>query len=499
MAHNFRSLLPLILCLAATAGAAPLLASGQEEVPVHVLPASDVDTTRADAHSDRERGPALLALTVPVSLGMKDGSWNQSGATATWKMRIQSPGATLLIAHFDEFDLPEGAELRLRDPAGAFVQGPFSRDDRSRKGGFWAPLVQGSELLIELSVAASSLDAVKLHLSGIGHGVLPFNRYGVPAKSGSCNVDVVCPAGNAWADEIRSAVLLQIPDGNPDGVTFCSGQLVNTTKQDGTPYVLTANHCGIGPANASNITIYFNYMTSTCGGTPNGTQFLRNQRGATEVFNDASSDHSLIRLDEAPPARFNAYLGGFDASRSAIPHSGVTIHHPEGDEKRISTFLTSAERLDNVCVSNFESDAFRVVWSQGVTEPGSSGGGLWNEDHKLVGVLSGGGSSCANPGEPDFFGRLDVAWDKGLKAFLDDDNTGRRSMCGANPGSTCVPAAEVVGAPDPAEDDGGCAGGGSGGGGSGGGALGGAGWLLLFGLGHWALRSSRRSTRCLVK
>ena len=48
----------------------------------------------------------------------------------------------------------------------------------------------------------------------------------------------------------------------------------------------------------------------------------------------------------------------------------------------------------------------QVMWGEGATEGGSSGSPLVNADTgKVVGVLTGGFSSCAQP-LPDYYGRL---------------------------------------------------------------------------------------------
>lgn len=427
---------------AAPALSAPLDSRALDAVPLHVLPAADLDRVRATLPEPGSRGPIRLAVRVPMVLDLLDGTWTEEGSESVWRTRLYSAGATLLVAHFDRFDLPEGGALRISDTAGTITQGPYSAANRDVEGGLWTAMVPGEEALVELRVPTAQRDAADLRLASLGHGDYQLRNDGASPKSGSCNIDTVCPQGNNWRDQIRSAVRLQIPAGL-NTVSLCSGQLVNNVAQNDVPYVLTATHCGVTTGNATGIVTYFNFETSSCGGTPNGS-LTQNQTGAARVFAHERSDHTMIRLNAAPSSAFNVYLSGFNASAGTAPSSGVSIHHPGGDEKRISTYSTPAARQDNVCLGNTLLgtcngtiiDTYRVNWSSGVTEQGSSGGGLWNQNRQLVGVLSGGATNCSNPGGDDFYGRLELAWSSGLSSWLDPNGTGTRSVGGKNPGGT---------------------------------------------------------------
>lgn len=483
----------LVLSIPVWAGpalSAPLTSRELDRIPLHVLPAEALERVRAAAPPPPARGPARLALNVPMPLGLEDGIWSVEGDTAIWRARVHSVGATVLIPVFDRFEVPAGAELRVSDPAGDVVQGPYTRADRMRAGALYTAMVPGEQAIIELRVLNALRDDVALSLGSLGHGVRRRDSGSVMPKSGGCNIDVVCPAGDAWRNEIRSAVLLQIPEST---LTFgvCSGQLMNNTAEDETPYLLTANHCGITQAKADGLVVYFNYQTSACGGTPDGSPD-QTQNGASVKFSHARSDHTLLQLRARPPAGYAVYYAGFNASTSAVPQSGAGIHHPQDqnpplDEKRISIFDADAAKQqvclgdgnpDPSCLRGVTVDAFRVIWSQGVTEPGSSGSGLWDQNRQVVGVLSGGNSSCANPGGDDYFGRLEVAWAGGINQYLAPSSSAR-SLAGKSAG---------------APGGGGGGGGSSSGGGGGGGGSFGAGLLLLLaGLARRVISVRRRT------
>ena len=77
-------------------------------------------------------------------------------------------------------------------------------------------------------------------------------------------------------------------------------------------------------------------------------------------------------------------------------------------------------------------------WSSGITEPGSYGAPLFNENKQIVGQLHGGESSCDDP-VSDYFGKISHSWLLGLKEYLDPNNTGITELDGIG----------VINSPDP--------------------------------------------------
>jgi len=126
----------------------------------------------------------------------------------------------------------------------------------------------------------------------------------------------------------------------------------------------------------------------------------------------------------------------------------VGIHQPNGDEKAISICTTKLTTINSCIGSGGSSTHWQVVWSQGVTEPGSSGSGIWNSaTHRLLGTLSGGGSDCSTPTLPDCYGKFSVAWASGtttssrLRDWLDAQNSGVTNVSGVDPYLRVIPAA----------------------------------------------------------
>ena len=423
--HLLRAAL-LLACMAP--GALPA-AAPQFRPDLATLPA----VPRVDLPSDAVRKalaepvksqPYQYAVPVELDLAPAQGRWQALGAQRSWRLRLRSPGALSLGLQLEQPFLPDGATLWVYDPAAGLTHGPFDADQLGPSG-LWMPPVGGDELVVEIRAPAGSASRMTLGKARAFHGFRDWKAEAVPAKAGSCNIDVTCPQALPWAADAGSVARVSI------GNTYlCTGQLLNNVRQDKRRLFITANHCGVGEAGggpAESVVFYFNYV-GPCGDgiiqpVPAPT-FVGSQR----LAHDVQSDFTLLLITDTAPLPAGAYFAGWDAT-GVVASSGATIHHPSGDEKKIAFFDTVLTH-DTIDVgTGCTVQAWEVQWDSGTTEAGSSGGGLWDASHRLVGVLSGGLASCANPTGHDYYARLDRAWTAAsaaagqLKAHLDPDNT----------------------------------------------------------------------------
>ena len=389
-------------------------------------------------------GPYRYGVQIPLGGKSINGKWSHLGdGRMRWSMSLVSPGATYLDLHFGKLALPAGAFLRLVG----------NGDGNERKiqasevngGAYWSPYVIGDSVRVEVEVAAALMPKVAVELASVTHGYRGlFERNDSQEKSGSCNVDTICPAGDAWRDQIDAVGHYTFSSGGSSYV--CTGTLIGNSAQDTTPYFLTANHCVSTAAVAGTIVVYWNYQSATCrtpGSTASGTSLSRSiathsQSGTSLVATNAASDFALLRLNANVPAAANPYWSGWDAT-GTTPTSAAGIHHPAGHEKRIAI----EDQALSISGYNGASGTshWRVNdWDQGTTEGGSSGSGLWNQDKRLVGQLHGGSAACGNNLE-DYFGRLSVSWTGGgsnatrLSNWLNPGG-GVTSMAGYRAGGT---------------------------------------------------------------
>lgn len=370
------------------------------------------------------------------------GTWEELPEGRLWRLRVVSAGATDLNFGFTNFWLPEGATLHLSSETAQYYQGPYTARDNKPHGQLWTALIPGEAAVVELFVPRGAAQEARLVLAQVGTGYRDwFKVKGPPpiTPEGKCNNDVVCPAGVPWTNEIRSVGVYTL-----NGAWTCTGTLIADVAGDFRNFFLTANHCGLNAANAPTVVVYWNFQSPTCG-THGPGSLSQNQTGALFRAARYDCDFALLELDEAPEPAFRVYYSGWDRSGTP-PLGGVGIHHPSCDVKAISLASTPLVTVNSCIGTGGAGTHWQVTWDSGVTEPGSSGSGIWDPvSHQLAGILSGGASACGTPNAPDCYGKFAVAWSSGsspaerLGDWLDALNTGALSLAGTNP----IPVAEI--------------------------------------------------------
>lgn len=368
-----------------------------------------------------------------------------------WQYRLKAADAKALGVVFSTFWLPEAGELFVYSPDRSHVLGAIGSENNTEAQTLSTHILPGDELLLEYVEKLAS-GAKTQALIRIGELIWVYKGasllYGKDlGDSDPCQVNINCPEGNNWQTQKRGVARILFRVGT--SWYWCSGSLVNNTNQDGSPLFLTAEHCG-GTASAADRNVwqfYFNYERPGCPntGTPPSNMLTGCLLRAMGPLS-GGSDFQLVSLNQTPPLAWNPYFNGWSRATAASA-SGVGIHHPSGDAKKISTYtspLTSA--APNIGGSQMATNsAWRVIWVQtetnhGVTEGGSSGSPLFNPQGLIVGTLSGGSSSCTSPNSPDYYGKFDYHWLSNgstnatrLQPWLDPAGTNPTTLSGYDP------------------------------------------------------------------
>ncbi|MEP7042032.1 MAG: hypothetical protein ABI843_03155 [Dokdonella sp.] len=431
------------------------------ELPVTDVPALDAARRRtemdaaATASGSRDKR-LLVADDSAVSITPQhDGVWTDlPDGSRLWRIRVRASGATDLRLGFGHYALPAGATLHIIG-ADDYYQGPYTAAD-AYADRFQAPVVPGDSATIELHLpAGETLASDAFELTSIGAGFRDaFGRddavkLGDPGASGSCNVNVVCPLGQGYPDEIRAVAYVEFQDDDNHNYYLCSGTLLADVPRDRRNYFLTAAHCIDSAAEAASLIAYWNYESTQCGfpSAPSGGYFNDDQHAAALRATRADVDFTLLELNQPPDAAWNVYYAGWDAD-GAAPAGTVGIHHPSGDVKKITAGPTPTT-TDN-CIdtggSSTNTHWLTGPYLQGTTEGGSSGSGLFasssthRQARRLIGTLSGGDAACSgalpNAGN-DCYGKFAVAWNGAsaaarLRDWLDPANSGTTAEDGGD-------------------------------------------------------------------
>jgi hypothetical protein len=400
-----------------------------------------------DLRRPRAGEPLVFAIPHYVSITPWNSGnwWEDERGQKVWELVIRAPGALSLSLGFGKYRLPQGARLEVWRPGEMAPLWTFTDMENSTHGQMWTPILRGDEALLRLVLQDEQTRDLELELTAVGYGFREISTprdegkevYPKLPQAGPCNVDVSCPEAEPWEREARSVGLVTI-----GGSILCTGTLLNNTSQDFTPLFLTANHCGITPSNAQSVVVYWNYQKSTCNGPSDGRkdQFTSGSFFRAAWSSSNGSDFSLVELARRPQSTSFPHWSGWYRGES-LPEMAVAIHHPQGGEKKISFEfdpLTVAGPEDRLSVGRPELFLKVGAWDKGTTEPGSSGCGLWNQDHRLVGQLWGGSASCENPKGSDYFGRFWASWEGGgapenrLKDHLDPLDTAPMAIDGAD-------------------------------------------------------------------
>lgn len=416
-----------------TIEAAPL-----ETIVEAAMPPLDIDRY---IREDEERaatepgGPYRFAAAHETSITTESaGVWETlADGSRIWRYRVRSEGALSLNFGFTRFLLPVGATIHVYDPERTNVYGPYV-GEQAVEGEFWTPILPGDRAVIELFVPAGAAFEPEIVLASVNHDYRGFGEIAAQKTyQGSCNNDVICAVGDPWRDDIRSVGVYTV-----NGSWTCSGQMVNSNQDDPPPYFLTANHCGVSTSNDQTVRVYWNYESPTCGVLCCGS-LADNTYGSLLRAKFVASDFCLIELTAEPDTSFHVYYAGWDATGAAVS-SATCIHHPNTDEKAIS-FQYDALTVTTYLQTGVPGDGthWRIDdWEDGTTEPGSSGSGLWDQNHRLVGQLHGGYASCTSL-TSDWYGRVSRSWEGGgasssrLRDWLDPAGTGTLVLDGIDP------------------------------------------------------------------
>jgi len=421
-----------------------VFSNGQDTISLVELNLSELATE--DEEDLANNNPPRFGSPSNVNLNLiNSGTWTVlDNGDRVWHLVIKGTSALSINLLYNKFWLPEKSKFFIYNTELTQILGAFTSLNNKGKsetvGKFATGLILDNEIVLEYYEPIEVVGEGILEIEWINQGYRHINLQDLDfGDSGDCQVNVNCsPEGDAWRTEKNSVALIII-----NGIRWCTGSLLNNALLNGTPYFLSADHCfnelvlddpidAIDSPDGSYLQFYWNYESDSCS---NGIDFIPpSTTGATLIANNSSSDFALFRLIENPldlNPQPQLFFNGWD--RGLPERGGVGIHHPRGDIKKISTHDTIPGSA--AIISDDGENYWSLFWIEtlnghSVTERGSSGSPLYNNNHRVIGQLFGGGSiNCANPSlDRALYGKIDVSWDNSsipqrrLKDWLDPNS-----------------------------------------------------------------------------
>ena len=429
-----------------------------QSVDVQMTPATDVEKLLSEDAAVQEKSRPLrvgVGYTMGKTFensGRKDVM--EDGGTL-WRTKFVSEGAVFTYLVLDGLNIPKESKLFIYSPDHEQVYGPYTNDDMQEVGRMETDNIVGDELVLEYYEPANAAFKGEISIAAVMHIYKDFMHVNDDSKGligdadGNCHIDVICPEGNEWRNQIRSVVCISITANTSEGWAsyLCSGALVNNARMDKTLYVLSADHC----VEADNQThkFYFLYQTYECGGS---TGNYKAANGGTIVARSntpnsmSASDFLLLKItgNISVMYRDSLFFAGWD--RSGAASVGAGIHHPGGDWKKISFPQSVTAPTSGYYANKYFVVRWRQNPNKGVTEQGSSGSPLFNANALIIGTLTSGSSACDYQQGTDNYGRMSYHWNNNgatasnrkLQPWLDPDNTGITKLQGMRYDGTVV-------------------------------------------------------------
>jgi hypothetical protein len=353
-----------------------------------------------------------------------------------WVVTIKSANAKAMQLLFERYKLPAKASLYIYNEDKSTMLGAFSHINNHPQGHFATEAIPGNAITIEYFEADQNEFRGELQLSSVVHVYRDLSEKN--SDSGrvedlgdalSCEKDVACTSVAPTPDAMKKSVCrISMPTGDSFSPwKWCTGSLINNSRLGSRkPYVLTAFHCWNGAGVPTWKWIFqFDLQNTTCSNNnPIGASVRHTVTGATiaagasSLDGTSAADYILLDLGLTQiESDLDVAYAGWHRKTVMTNGTRIGIHHPMGDAKKMASHVGVPETASTVEVnSNIFIDnqgpinTWKLNWTLGLTEPGSSGSPLFEGD-KVVGTLKGGISNCSTSG-PDWYSQFGYEWDK---------------------------------------------------------------------------------------
>jgi hypothetical protein len=345
-----------------------------------------------------------------------------------WTLKISIPNALNIGLLFDQFNLSASAEMYIYDGNKTVLDSAIKKSHFTSSSAVGISPVRGNSVIIYIiepnnfgafqsTVSIQKVEAGYQEIGDVGasdDNTLTANEFQIFGASTNCDPLVQCQQSKM---PYARAVARFITNGRQG-----TGTLINNEANNGRAYFLTAFHVvdrnKNGILDASEIAalaqarFHFQFWRTTCNGSINNSiiQFT----GAGLRASSGYTDMVLLELLNPPGiGDLVNYAGWTRQTGAPANNTGFVIHHPQGDDMRITS-------LKNVKSWLWNNSYWTAHYNSGTVDRGSSGSALMNGNGQIIGQLRSGWSSCNFTDFGDRYGKFYESWNSpaGLATWL---------------------------------------------------------------------------------
>lgn len=357
---------------------------------VNRMPSFDLAALqREDAKKDSMGGFFRFGKGFDVGYTLADGQWENVEGGRLWTMTFASANALSLNFVFNDFQLPEGAELYVENEDKTVAYGPVTKEATTENGVFLTDIIPGEQATIYLFEPSWCEGQSSLTIRRVVHGYRSTQTAAKTPKASlgtrlNTDYDVTCfPDYDKESDGVGQIL-------SSSGDSMGSGALMMSTDFSFKPYFLTsyafADHNLDGTISdtertaTENCAFKFRYKSTECNGDDTTVSFTYNHADIRAAWQ--STMYALLELRYN--LKSNPYLTwlGWNCIYMS-PASATCLYYPSQSTEQILfdnavVYSSCAYLGDNGWSGSFDLGIPRLT---------SIGAPMLDQNNRVVGQL----------------------------------------------------------------------------------------------------------------
>lgn len=179
---------------------------------------------------------------------------------------------------------------------------------------------------------------------------------------------------------IKSNFVNQTPFGTSSATSAGAGVIIDLDKQNGNAYIITNYHV-----------VYYKGISTDINVFLYGMEYVQKAISATYVGGSLTNDIAVLKIENNDILKQSkATAAEFDVDQITVGQQVVAIGNPAGDGIAATKGIVSvdSENISLTLADNATTGSLRVMRIDAAVNSGNSGGGLFDSNGKLVGIVN---------------------------------------------------------------------------------------------------------------